>query len=109
MNAAPLAAAPAHLAAAQAGMRAADWHGAFGVPCSALTRAAAAGVAAWGPQQAVWPLLIGGMFIVPASRVLAKLAGRRVLHDHAHPLGRRVIEAFLVGLPLWQGRTTARA
>ena len=77
------------LASAQADMRAAYWHGAFGVLTSALAWAAAAGTAAWGkPQQAVWVLLIGGMFIFPASMGLAKIAGRTGVHQKTNPLGR---------------------
>lgn len=79
----------ADLTRAQADMRQAYWHGAFGVLCSALAWAAAAGVAALGkPQQAVWTLLIGGMFIFPASMVMAKLAGRSGMHEKTNPLGR---------------------
>jgi hypothetical protein len=88
----PPASIPAHatdLAQAQADMRWAYWHGAFGVLCSALAWAIAAGVAALGkPQHAVWALLIGGMFIFPLSMAMARLAGRAGMHEKANPLGR---------------------
>lgn len=74
---------------AQAEMRWAYWHGAFGMLTSALAWGLAAGTAAFGrPQQAVWTLLIAGMFIFPVSLVLAKLAGRPGLHPKTNPLGR---------------------
>ncbi len=77
------------LAQAQADMRQAYWHGAFGVLASALAWAIATGIAATGrPQQAVWALLIGGMFIFPVSLVMAKLAGRAGMHQKTNPLGR---------------------
>ncbi|MBI3347127.1 MAG: hypothetical protein HY020_07940 [Burkholderiales bacterium] len=77
------------LAQAQADMRSAYWHGAFGVLASALVWSIAAGIAALArPQQAVWALLIGGMFIFPVSMVLAKLAGRTGMHQKTNPLGR---------------------
>lgn len=89
MNQATLAADTPDLAQAQADMRAAYWHGAFGVLCSALAWAVAAAVAAAAkPQQAVWTLLIGGMFIFPLSMGLAKLAGRAGMHEKTNPLGR---------------------
>ena len=89
MNDTTLAAQAPDLARAQADMRTAYWHGAFGVLSSALTWAIAAGVAALGkPQQAVWTLLIGGMFIFPLSLGLARLAGRTGMHEKTNPLGR---------------------
>ncbi|MDR7332657.1 DUF7010 family protein [Roseateles asaccharophilus] len=89
MNQATLAADAPDLAQAQADMRAAYWHGAFGVLCSALAWGVAAAVAALGkPQQAVWTLLIAGMFIFPLSMGLAKLAGRAGMHEKTNPLGR---------------------
>lgn len=76
------------LSLAQADMRAAYWHGAFGVLCSALAWAAAAVTAALAkPQQAVWVLFIGGMCIHPLSMLLAKLAGRQGTHAKTNPLG----------------------
>lgn len=78
-----------NFAQAQADMRAAYWHGAFGVLASALAWSIAAGIAASGkPQQAVWALLIGGMFIFPVSMGLARLAGRSGMHQKTNPLGR---------------------
>lgn len=77
------------LTQAQAEMRWAYWHGAFGVLASAMAWGLATGTAAWGrPQQAVWTLLIAGMFIFPVSMLLAKLAGRPGLHPKTNPLGR---------------------
>ena len=78
----------ADLAMAQADMRRAYWHGAFGVAVSGWVWIAAAMTAAFGkPQQAVWVLLIGGMFIFPVSMAMAKIAGRSGMHDKANPLG----------------------
>ncbi len=77
------------LAQAQADMRTAYWHGAFGVLASAIAWSIAAGTAARGkPQMAVWVLLIGGMFIFPVSMGLAKLFGRTGMHEKTNPLGR---------------------
>lgn len=74
---------------AQADMRWAYWHGAFGVLTSALAWSLAAGAAAFGQaQQAVWTLLIAGMFIHPVSMALARLAGRPGMHAKGNPLGR---------------------
>ncbi|MGM9485369.1 DUF7010 family protein [Roseateles sp. NT4] len=77
------------LSQAQADMRTAYWHGAFGVLASAFAWSIAAGTAAVAkPQQAVWVLLIGGMFIFPVSMGLAKLFGRAGMHQKTNPLGR---------------------
>lgn len=107
MSTQPLPATHTPLALAQADMREAYWHGAFGVLASALAWGIAAGFAARGqPQQAVWALLIGGMFIFPASLVLAKLAGRRGMHNKSNPLGRVAMFSTFgllagCGLALW--------
>lgn len=102
----------AGLAQSQADMRAAYWHGAFGVLASALAWGVAAGVAAFGqPQQAVWTLLIGGMFIFPVSMVLAKIAGRTSMHDKANPLGRLAVWStvgLVLGCALALGVATRR-
>lgn len=80
------------LAIAQADMRWAYWHGAFGVLASAAAWALAAAAGVVGtPQRAVWTLLIAGMFIFPASLVMARLAGRPGLHPKTNPLGRLAV------------------
>ena len=80
---------PADLELAQADMRWAYWHGAFGVIASAAAWALAAATTALGkPQQAVWTLLIAGMFIFPVSMGMARLAGRPGMHQKTNPLGR---------------------
>ncbi len=100
------------LAQAQADMRQAYWHGAFGVLSSALIWAVAAGVAAFAkPQQAVWTLLIGGMFIFPMSMVMAKLAGRTGMHEKTNPLGRLAMLStvgLLLGCALALGVATQK-
>ncbi|HEY0954854.1 MAG TPA: hypothetical protein VGE36_08870 [Roseateles sp.] len=112
MSDATLSTSPPDLAQAQADMRQAYWHGAFGVLSSALVWAVAAGVAAFAkPQQAVWTLLIGGMFIFPISMVMAKLAGRTGMHERTNPLGRLAMLStvgLLVGCALALGVATQK-
>lgn len=112
MTEATLSTSAPDLAQAQADMRQAYWHGAFGVLSSALVWAVAAGVAALGkPQQAVWTLLIGGMFIFPLSLGLARLAGRTGMHEKTNPLGRLAMLStvgLLVGCALALGVATRK-
>ncbi|MFG6415991.1 DUF7010 family protein [Roseateles sp. DC23W] len=112
MNEAALTSQAPDIARAQADMRTAYWHAAFGVLSSALVWAVAAGVTALGqPQQAVWTLLIGGMFIFPLSMVMAKLAGRTGMHEKSNPLGRLAMLStvgLLVGCALALGVATQK-
>ena len=107
-------AAPAitDLAQAQADMRQAYRHGAFGVLVSAFAWSLAAGIAALGrPQQAVWTLLIGGMFIFPVSMGLARLCGRSGMHQKTNPLGRLALFStfgLLAGCALALGVATQK-
>lgn len=74
------------LASAQADMRHAYFGGAAGMVASALVWLAAAAVASRAPQNAVWTLLIGGMFIHPAGMLIARLLGRPGSHAKGNPL-----------------------
>lgn len=92
------------LAEAQHDMRRGYLCGAPGVLASALAWLAAGVVAVAGsPRAAVLALFVGGMFIFPASIVLARLGGARGLHTAGNPLGALAVEGtvlMLLGLPL---------
>jgi hypothetical protein len=76
------------ITAAQADMRAGYYSGATGILASALAWFVAAGFALLAtPSQAVWALLIGGMFIFPIGLLLCKLIGARGAHLPGNPLG----------------------
>lgn len=76
------------LASAQADMRQGYFGGAAGMAASAAAWLVAAGVALRGsPEQAVWALLVGGMFIHPAGMLIARLLGRSGTHTKGNPLG----------------------
>lgn len=88
MTPAPLSATPITIADAQLDMRAAYYGGAPGVLCSGLVWLTAGLVAMQlSAAQAVWTLLIGGMFIHPAAVVLNKVLGRSGKHNPSNPLG----------------------
>ncbi|WP_333796978.1 DUF7010 family protein [Rheinheimera sp.] len=75
------------LNAAQTDMRFAYCSGAAGMLASSLIwLASAAAVVFASAQQALWVLLIGGMFIHPLGVVIAKLAGRPGNHSKGNPL-----------------------
>ncbi|KFN41493.1 hypothetical protein N787_05925 [Arenimonas metalli CF5-1] len=62
--------------------------GATGILASALAWSVAAGFAALAsPQQAVWALLVGGMFIHPVGLLACKLLGSRGAHAKGNPFG----------------------
>lgn len=72
---------------AQDDMRDGYHSGAAGVLASALAwSAAAASVVMLSPQQAVWVLFFGGMFIFPVGVVICKLMGGRASHAKGNPL-----------------------
>jgi len=74
---------------AQADMRAGYLGGGTGILASALAWSAAALVAATGaPRNAIWVLLVGGMFIYPVGLLICKLAGGRGRHRTGNPLGQ---------------------
>lgn len=76
------------VAQAQSDMRQGYFSGATGILASALAWAVAAGFAALAsPQQAVWALLVGGMFIHPVGLVACKLLGAPGAHAKANPFG----------------------
>lgn len=88
MRPAPLSATPITIADAQLDMRTAYYGGAPGVLCSGLVWLSAGLVALQlSAAQAVWTLLIGGMFIHPAAVVLNKVLGRSGKHNSSNPLG----------------------
>lgn len=73
---------------AQTDMRTGYFSGGTGILASALAWAVAAGVAFSGSaQNAVWALLIGGMFIYPVGLLICKLFGARGAHTKGNPLG----------------------
>lgn len=72
---------------AQDDMRDGYHSGAPGVLASSLAwSAAAASVVLLSPQQAVWVLFFGGMFIFPVGVVIAKILGARGSHAKGNPL-----------------------
>lgn len=88
MRPASLSATPITIADAQLDMRTAYYGGAPGVLCSGLVWLTAGMVALQlSAAQAVWTLLIGGMFIHPAAVVLNKVLGRSGKHSPSNPLG----------------------
>ncbi|MCC6072143.1 DUF7010 family protein [Massilia sp. GCM10020059] len=88
MRPAPLSATPITIADAQLDMRTAYYGGAPGVLCSGLVWLAAGMVALQlSAAQAVWTLLVGGMFIHPAAVMLNKVLGRSGKHNPSNPFG----------------------
>ena len=72
---------------AQNDMRDGYHSGAPGVLASSFAwSAAAASVALLSPQQAVWVLFFGGMFIFPVGVVIGKILGGRATHAKGNPL-----------------------
>ena len=72
---------------AQNDMRDGYHSGAPGVLASSLAwSAAAASVALLSPQQAVWVLFFGGMFIFRVGVVIGKILGGRATHAKGNPL-----------------------
>jgi hypothetical protein len=77
------------IAEAQADMRSGYVSGGTGILASALAWSVAAGVAlSSNAQNAVWALLIGGMFIYPVGLLICKLFGARGTHTKGNPLGQ---------------------
>jgi hypothetical protein len=73
---------------AQSDMRQGYYSGATGILASSLAWFVAAGFALLAtPRQAVWALLVGGMFIYPAGLLLCKLLGSRGTHAKGNPMG----------------------
>ena len=74
---------------AQVDMRQGYCSGGTGILASAIAWSVASGVAVFGSaQNAVWVLLIGGMFIHPVAVLLCKLLGARGAHSKGNPLGQ---------------------
>lgn len=75
------------LVAAQTDMRFAYCSGAAGMLASSLVWLSSAAVVLFASaQQAVWLLLLGGMFIHPLGVIFAKLSGRPGNHSKGNPL-----------------------
>lgn len=73
---------------AQSDMRRGYCSGGPGILASAIAWACTAGIAAAvSTHAAVWALLIGGIFIFPASVLFCKLLGARGAHVKGNPLG----------------------
>ncbi|NML61923.1 hypothetical protein HHL21_12710 [Massilia sp. RP-1-19] len=88
MKPAPFSTTPITIADAQQDMRSAYYSGAPGIMSSALVWFTAGMVALHlSAAQAVWTLLIGGMFIHPAAVVFNKMLGRSGKHNPSNPLG----------------------
>lgn len=74
---------------AQRDMRVGYFSGGTGILASALAWAVAAGVAfGSSAQNAVWALLIGGMFIYPVGLLICKVLGASGSHTRGNPLGQ---------------------
>jgi len=77
------------IAEAQADMRAGYLSGGTGILASALVWLVAATVAIYSSNKnAVWALLIGGMFIYPVGLLICKLFGASGTHTKNNPLGK---------------------
>ena len=89
---------------AQDDMRKAYFGGATGAVCSATAWLAAAVAATFfGSVNGIITLIIGGMFIFPASIVLSKALGRTGKHDKANPLAGLAIGGtfwMLLSIPI---------
>lgn len=60
----------------------------------------------YSPKQAVWTLLIGGMFIYPVGVLLSKVLGLSGTHTKGNPLGNLAMEGtifMIMCLPLAYG------
>lgn len=76
------------VAQAQADMRRGYHSGATGILASSMAWFVAAGFAAVGsPGQAIWALLIGGVFIHPVGLLIARALGSRGTHEKGNAFG----------------------
>lgn len=96
-----------NLEAAQQDMREAYVYGSIGVIVSGVIWLIASLVLYYySPQQAVWALIIGGMFIYPLGTLLEKLLGYRGSHSKGNPLGNLAMEGtiwMIMCIPLAYG------
>lgn len=77
------------IAQAQQDMREGYCDGAAGILASAIAWSVAAAVALYGStQNAIWALLLGGMFIHPLGMLICRLLGARGSHSKGNPLGQ---------------------
>lgn len=97
---------------AQADMRHGYLYGAVGIVVSGLMWFLSGWVAYhYSPKQAVWTLLVGGMFIHPISILVNKILGIRGAHHTNNPLGRLGMEGtffMIMCLPLAYGLSFQR-
>lgn len=86
--------------------------GSTGIVTSGIVWLVAALVAYLGtPQNAVWTLFIGAIFIAPVSTLLDRVLGARGMHSAGNPLGRLAMEGtvfMLMCLPLAYGLSLYR-
>lgn len=98
---------------AQLDMRVAYSNGYSGVIVSGMVWLVAGLVAIYGsPRQAIWTLLIGGVFIHPLGIVLNKVLGASGAHAPNNPLGRLAMEGtifMIMCLPLAYGLSFQKA
>lgn len=81
---------------AQADMRSGYANGSVGIIVSGIIWLTSALVAfQFSNKQAIWTLLIGGMFIYPLSVLLAKLLGLSDAHTKGNPLANLAMEGTL--------------
>ncbi len=77
------------LTEAQSDMRQGYYSGATGILASSIAWFVAAGFALLTtPEEAVWSLLIAGVFIFPVGLLICKLIGARGAHTKGNPLGQ---------------------
>lgn len=95
----------------QAEMRHSYIWGSTGIIVSGLVWLIAAAVAFWiSPQNAVWTLFIGAVFIAPVSGLLERMLGGGA-HSSGNPLGKLAAEGLvwmLMCLPLAYGLSLYR-
>lgn len=91
-----------HIADAQREVRTTFLGGFAGQLVSGVLWGLSAALATWStPRRAILLLVVGGMFIFPATQLLLKAMGRRAALDRANPMGQLAMQiAFTVPLAL---------
>lgn len=89
---------------AQTDMRKGYANGSIGIIVSGLVWLISATISyQYSAKQAVWALLIGGMFIHPVGVLISKVIGRSGTHTRGNPLGNLAMEGtifMIMCLPL---------
>jgi hypothetical protein len=81
---------------AQSDMRKGYANGSIGILVSGFIWLISATVAyQYSAKQAIWTLLIGGMFIHPVGILLSKVIGLRGSHTKGNPLGNLAMEGTI--------------